>query len=847
MEQGHGPPSDAPRSGERWAEFELRAAIREYFGLLEADLDGRPAEKAAAWRRVMADAPARTRGSVEYRFQNISHVFDGLGYRWVRGYPPAANTGHDLPPVVLEELGRRPELEARLKAMNDESAPPAELSAEGSPTLEAETASDQPAQEPAELLPVNAYLAELLAWHAHTQGGVSVPFRGRGRPLGQTVETTLYANLKRAAEAITASEPGPRWIFLVGGPGNGKSQMVEEFARFLDSASPGAGLLAELQQAFAADPIPRRVDITISGAGHGEWALQHLTIIQDASSSDRADGDAAALLVDDLEELLSRANPAGHVFVCSANRGLLARAVRASSSSSVARDLIREVFRWTGLGEEALRDPKHNTWPLAVDGIEPRLIGAWPLDTESLLLGEPAPFTQLIEEATKEEHWEAAACGACPSRPLCPLLANAKALRDQPVANALIRVLRRAELASGQRINFRMAFSLVAELLVGDASDFVDAPDRTACGWVHSRVAIAPEDTKRGVAAVAELMAHQYQFALVPLPIIDPRALYSEDATTAGAPMASEVFRGVEGAETTRAGRALTPIRELLRDSVSSVIDPVAWSPTQPGDPLRVAEDAFAQGVREGVGQWPAIAPPTALQSRLLEQLGRAEEEAEARFVAVGRIAAQRVTAAARVAAATIAKRSIGVRLGITSENELLAAYETAIRNAPDLLALRSTLKDLIGNQAFTADALAGFGSVDSLGPKAMLRALPMAIAQVLPAPTLSYERAAHDLPVVLVELQPAPNARYRPMPLTFALFRALKLFESGAANASLPASVRASLAELGQAYASHASRNEQALRNRDNDFAILSVGGDEIARFVLPADGGDVLVPEVS
>jgi hypothetical protein len=847
--QNDEPPPDAPRPGERWADFEFRVAIREYLPLLEAELDGLPAEKAAAWRRVMAGAPARSKGSVEYRFQNISHVLAGLGYPWVRGYPPASNTGHDLPPIVVDELARRPELEARLKAMKDD---PTTGTTTGSPAEESSTStagtfSGGSAQAPAGVLPVNPYAAELLGWHAHAQGGVSVPFRRRGRPLGRTVETTLHANLKRAAETIKAAEPGPRWIFLVGGPGNGKSQMVEEFGRFLDDAAPGAGLADALEKAFAADPVPRRVDFPLPEPGEGEWVFRQLTVIQDASSSDRPDGNAAALLVDDLEGLLAGDRPAGHVFICSANRGLLARAVRTSGSASAARALLREVFRWTGLGEEALSDPMHKTWPLATDGLNPSLVAAWPLDAESLLAGETPGFAQLLQEATRQEHWEDGVCSTCPSRVLCPFLANAVSLRDPSVAGNLINVLRRAELASGQRINFRMSFSMVAELMVGDASDFDGAPDGTPCGWIHARVALASEDTKRGVAAVAELVAHESAFALVPLPTIDPRASFSEDATTAGAGTASDVFRGLEAAAATRESRAVTPVRELVRDTVASLIDPAAWSPTAHTDPLRVVEDVFAQGVSEGVAAWPAAALPTDLELRLIDHLRRAEEEAEERFAAVGRVAAQRVTAAARVAAATIAKRSIGVRLGITNQDDLLAAYGNAVRSAEQLLALRSILRDVIGSRRFVADALAGFGSVESSGSTALLRAAPMTIGPILPAPPMSADRAAHDLPVVLIELRPAPDARHRPMPLTFALFRALRLFEAGAANASLPASVRASLDALGQAYASRASRNTQALRNRDNDFAIMSVGGDEIIRLVLPADGGDLLVPEVS
>ena len=761
------------------------------------------------------------------------------GLPWVPGYPPASNTGTALPTIVTEELARRPELVARLKAVKGEAATTQTRATAQSREGTGGRAPDGRQHE-------NTHVAQLLRWHAHNRGGVSVPFRDRGRPLGETVETTLYANLRRAAETIRAAERGPRWIFLVGGPGNGKSQMVEEFGRFLDDTLPGAGLIGELEKAFATDPVPRRVDVPIQPSNGGEWEIRHLTIVQDASSSDRPDGNAAALLVEDLERLLANDDPTGTVFVCSANRGLLARAVRAAGESSTAGHLLREVFRWTGMNEEALNDPGRTTWPLAVDGIPDGLVAAWPLDVESLLAGPGSGFARLIEEATRPEHWENGACDGCPSRSLCPFFTNAGSLRDQAAKENLLKILRRAELASGQRINFRMAFSMVAELVVGDAGDFSGRATGTACGWVHTRVALASEETKRGITAIAELLWHDYVFALIPLAIIDANELYSDDATTAGASAASDVFGGMERADATRQSRAETPVRELLRDTVARLIDPAPWTPAGADDPLRVAEDTFAQGVRAGLDGWPAAAPPTALQRKLIEHLARADEDAEQRFAALGRAAADRVVVAARISAATVAKRSIGVRLGITNQDELMGAYETVVRSQTQLQILRATLKDLIGNQRFVADALAGFGSVESAGSTAKVRALPMTIGQVLPAPAPSAERATHDLPVVIIELQPPPDPRHRSIPITFGLFKALQLSEAGAVNASLPASVRASLDGLGQFYASRATRDEQALRNWDNDFVIISVGGDEIVRLVLPADSGDVLTPEV-
>lgn len=824
---------DAPRPGGPWADFEQRVAIREYLGLLEAQLDGIPAQKAAAWRRVMADAPARSRGSVEYRFQNISHVLASLGYPWVRGYPPASNTGHELPPIIDDELRRRPEFDARLKAVSKSQESQSPGASNASPGDAGHVEADP-------LSPRSPHVSALLGWHAHSEGGVSVPFRDRGQPLGRTIGTTLMANLAKASTAIAAGEPGPRWIFLVGGPGNGKSHMVEEFGRFLDAAFPGSGLLKSLEDAFAVDPVPRRVEVALAGSA-GPLPARRLAIIQDASASDTVGGNAADLLVSDLDLMLADPESTGTVFVCSANRGLLARAVRKSAAGSPTHKLLVEVFRWTGLGEEALLNPTRPTWPLGLEGVPDGLLGAWPLDAESLLVGSPSAFDQLVHEASLEEHWEESACQVCPSSTLCPFLANARSLRQDNGTRGLRTVLRRAELASSQRWNFRLAFSLVAELVVGDGSDFGDAGGHP-CDWVHARRDLAPEDTARGVSAVAELASHLFPHALFAAGESGPEP---SSETTGDATVAAEVLASLWKANRERSARTATPVRQALSDRVSRTVDPAAWSPSERDDPFRKVEDAFARGVRDGSRAWSDVSIPTAVEVRLLEHLARAEDDAELAYAKTGRVGAQQAVAVLRVIACELAKRSAGVRLGVTDQNDLLQDYEAIIHDQGEITRLRSTLRAIIGRDKFAINALAGFGSMESSGSRAILKAEAMQLGAPLAAPSPSPARAAHDVPVALVQLEPPPHERFKPIPLTFPLFRALRLAEARAADASLPASVLASLEVLTQAHANRASRDEAKFRAEDNEYEIVSVGGKPIARLVLPPVGGDTLQPE--
>jgi hypothetical protein len=76
---------------------------------------------------------------------------------------------------------------------------------------------------------INPRVVELLSWHGHAQGGVHVPFQAASNPLGQTIETNLVQRLRTlATEIVTNAASSPRWIFLIGGPGNGKSETVQD-------------------------------------------------------------------------------------------------------------------------------------------------------------------------------------------------------------------------------------------------------------------------------------------------------------------------------------------------------------------------------------------------------------------------------------------------------------------------------------------------------------------------------------------------------------------------------------------------------------------------------------------
>lgn len=81
--------------GTSWTDAELDLIVADYFAMLSADLAGEPYVKAqhnAALRELIG----RSRGSVEYKHQNISAVLLELGMTWLSGYKPAVNYQNSL-------------------------------------------------------------------------------------------------------------------------------------------------------------------------------------------------------------------------------------------------------------------------------------------------------------------------------------------------------------------------------------------------------------------------------------------------------------------------------------------------------------------------------------------------------------------------------------------------------------------------------------------------------------------------------------------------------------------------------------------------------------------------------
>lgn len=77
-------------SGKDWSTIEVGYVVAEYFQMLQLELANQSFVKAEINRKVQS-ATGRSKGSVEFKNQNISAVLRELGMPWVKGYLPLAN------------------------------------------------------------------------------------------------------------------------------------------------------------------------------------------------------------------------------------------------------------------------------------------------------------------------------------------------------------------------------------------------------------------------------------------------------------------------------------------------------------------------------------------------------------------------------------------------------------------------------------------------------------------------------------------------------------------------------------------------------------------------------------
>jgi hypothetical protein len=92
-------------TGLAWSDAENAAIVADYFAMLHKELTRQKYSK-AKHNRDMQKFIERSRGSIEFKHQNISAVLMGLGEPWILGYKPATNFQESLADAVVRHMIR---------------------------------------------------------------------------------------------------------------------------------------------------------------------------------------------------------------------------------------------------------------------------------------------------------------------------------------------------------------------------------------------------------------------------------------------------------------------------------------------------------------------------------------------------------------------------------------------------------------------------------------------------------------------------------------------------------------------------------------------------------------------
>lgn len=96
--------SESEEARNDWSRREVELIVADYLSMLADELAGRRYNKSAhneALRQLLRN---RSKGSVEFKHQNISAVLIGLGYPYIDGYKPRSNYQELLQEVVEGQL-----------------------------------------------------------------------------------------------------------------------------------------------------------------------------------------------------------------------------------------------------------------------------------------------------------------------------------------------------------------------------------------------------------------------------------------------------------------------------------------------------------------------------------------------------------------------------------------------------------------------------------------------------------------------------------------------------------------------------------------------------------------------
>src|SRR5262249_21423990 len=91
VKRGEQAEGDEGQAGKDWSEQEVRLLVADYFAMFQKELLGKRYSKAGHRKALAPKLAGRSKGSIEFKHQNVSAVLVGLGLPYIEGYKPRGN------------------------------------------------------------------------------------------------------------------------------------------------------------------------------------------------------------------------------------------------------------------------------------------------------------------------------------------------------------------------------------------------------------------------------------------------------------------------------------------------------------------------------------------------------------------------------------------------------------------------------------------------------------------------------------------------------------------------------------------------------------------------------------
>jgi hypothetical protein len=483
-----------------WSDEELDALIDCYLGMLKLELAGENYNKRQNNLKLQ-EFVKRSHAAIEFKLCNLSAVLNGMGRQYIFGYKPRPHFQAALKERLLPRLSEFPlaghsvhtdEMSIGKVGKRDHPAP---VVPRNSVPRSGDTFDPRKEGEF-----VNA--KESAYWHAlgelwdRTTGGSDVAAKPTTNGQSALPTAPRPAGVEEACAWFKSGLNGesvPRFLFLVGGPGAGKSHATAE-------------IVAEL------DPIGAPEDGLAHRSYRYKTANRELLLINDATI-----GSTEHRRNPLTKEIDASARAGTHLIAC-VNRGILVDEAAAINVTPTIHHSAGQVLaRW--LAGDASGE---SNWNVQTDCEEPYLRAGHLFDGPDMVASvlvvlvdvcsllekrpevrtssrgdggtifeaEPYVIADFAKRAAMDFATPAAALFSkvadfVPTDSvddeteglIDPIRANIESLRSSRVRAGIMTVVRGAELTSGQRMTFREIWGTVTRCVLGDAPDQVGRHD----------------------------------------------------------------------------------------------------------------------------------------------------------------------------------------------------------------------------------------------------------------------------------------------------------------------------------------------------------------------------------